>query len=476
MTDTLFSNVGVVTVDDAGTIVENGWIAVEDGHIAAYGEGQAPAALVAGAREHLNADGHVVMPGMVNAHTHLFQTFFRGLADDLALLDWLEQCIWPGAGHMDAAAAQAAAAVGLIENLRSGVTTVIDHQYIHPGADADSIDEAVASAAHDLGIRLVLAHGWADRNYHPPLTSDAGTVERRLTALYLLSHADIRGTSPKVWNGWKARLLEDLFHATRRLLRGASPEEALGLEDRRTDAQRLLRYHGLRPDVEKALWNTLDSVYFMRHSAEEIAWHARHLYHRPESVAPVVRARLSEGGEGIQVMVFARDQKDLFMRLCGFFGRLGYSILDAKIHTTRHGYALDSFMVQYPGEDTHYREHIALIEHELPKLLESEAQTDRPPEPRLSRHVKHFPVRPAVRLRADESGKQYILTLTAADRPGLLYDVAKTLASFNVQLHTAKIATLGERVEDAFLVTGRGLSSDSHVLQIERELLKELQI
>jgi len=183
VTDTLLSNVGVVTVDDAGTIVENGWIAVEDGHIAAYGEGQAPAALVAGAREHLDADGHVVMPGMVNAHTHLFQTFFRGLADDLALLDWLEQCIWPGAGHMDAAAARAAAAVGLIENLRSGVTTVIDHQYIHPGADADSIDDAVASAAHDLGIRLVLAHGWADRNYHPPLTSDAGTVERRLTAL-----------------------------------------------------------------------------------------------------------------------------------------------------------------------------------------------------------------------------------------------------------------------------------------------------
>ena len=78
-------------------------------------------------------------------------------------------------------------------------------------------------------------------------------TERRLTALYLLSHADIRGTSPKVWNGWKARLLEDLFHAARRLLRGASPEAALGLDDRRQDAQRLLRYHGLRPGVEKDL-------------------------------------------------------------------------------------------------------------------------------------------------------------------------------------------------------------------------------
>ena len=300
--------------------------------------------------------------------------------------------------------------------------------------------------------------------------------ERRLTALYLLTHADIRGTSPKVWNGWKARLLEDLFHATRRLLRGASPEQALGLDDRRQDAQRLLRYYGLRPGVETELWNKLDSVYFMRHSSEEIAWHARHLYHRPESEAPVVRARLSDGDAGIQVMVFARDQRDLFMRLCGFFGRLGYTILDAKIHTTRHGYALDSFMLQYPGEHAHYREHIALIEHELAQLLATEAGDDRPPTARVSRQVKHFPVRPSVRLRADESGKQYILSLVAADRPGLLYDVAHTLAAFGVQLHTAKIATLGERVEDTFLVTGRGLSSDSHVLQIERDLLKALTI
>ncbi len=301
-------------------------------------------------------------------------------------------------------------------------------------------------------------------------------TERRLTGLYLLSHADIRGTSPKVWNGWKARLLEDLFHASRRLLRGASPEQALGLDDRRQDAQRMLRYHGLRPGVETDLWNKLDSVYFMRHTAEEIAWHTRHLYHRPESGAPVVRARLSEGGEGLEVMVFSRDQRDLFMRQCGFFGRLGYTILDAKIHTTRHGYALDSFMLQYPGEHKHYREHIALIEHELPKVLEGEVDIDRPADARLSRQVKHFPITPTVRLRADESGKQYILTLTAADRPGLLYDVAETLAKFGVHLHTAKIATLGERVEDAFLVTGRGLSSDSHVLQIERTLLKALQI
>ena len=300
--------------------------------------------------------------------------------------------------------------------------------------------------------------------------------EERLIALYLLTHADIRGTSPKVWNGWKARLLEDLFHATQRLLRGASAVEALGLDDRQQDAARILRYFGLRPGTEDALWAKLDSVYFMRHSADEIAWHTRHLYHRPDSPEPVVKARLSEGGEGLQVMVFTHDQRDLFKRLCGFFGKLGYTILDAKVHTTRHNFALDTFVLQNPGGDAHYRDHLALIEHELSTRLGTDAPIDRPTDTRLSRKVRHFPVAPAVRLRADDSGKHYILTLTAADRPGLLFDIADTLAYHEVSVLAAKISTLGERVEDTFLVTGRGLSSDTHVLRVERDLIDKLKI
>ncbi|MFZ8967750.1 MAG: amidohydrolase family protein [Ilumatobacteraceae bacterium] len=183
VTSVALSELGIVTVDDDHTVVDRGWLVVDAGYITHIGEGDPPQDVISKVDEHLLLPGHVVMPGMVNAHTHLFQTLFRGLADDLALLDWLEQCIWPGAGHMDAAAAGAAAMVGLVENLRSGVTTVIDHQYIHPGADADQIDDAVAQAANALGVRLLLAHGWADRNYHPPLTSDGATVSRRLDTL-----------------------------------------------------------------------------------------------------------------------------------------------------------------------------------------------------------------------------------------------------------------------------------------------------
>jgi [protein-PII] uridylyltransferase len=228
--------------------------------------------------------------------------------------------------------------------------------------------------------------------------------------------------------------------------------------------------------VEDALWSKLDPVYFMRNSAEEIAWHTRVLYYRPDSDEPVVKARVTDEDQGLQVMVFTHDQKDLFVRLTGFFGRLGFSILDAKVHTTRHGYALDSFMLHDPGNQSQYRDIVTLIEHELSDRLRKGSPPDRPSGGRLSRQVKHFPITPRVSIRADEAGKHYILSLTAADRPGLLFSVAEVLARNGIELHTAKIATLGERVEDTFLLTGPGLSQDAHVVKIERELLDRLQI
>lgn len=300
--------------------------------------------------------------------------------------------------------------------------------------------------------------------------------ERRLNALYILTHADIRGTSPKVWNGWKGKLLEDLYFATQRLLRGATPQQALGTPIRQEDARNLLRYYGLRPGTEDALWDQLDTVYFLRHDAEDIAWHARMLYYRVETAEPLVKARLSHVGEGLQVMVYMKDQKDLFMRLCGFFSRLGFSIADAKIHTTRHGYALDSFVLLDPGQEVHYRDLINLLEHDLTERLATHAPVDRPAGGRLSREVKHFPITPEVSIRPDERGQHHIMSVTAADRPGLLFGVAETLVHYGINLHTAKIATLGERVEDTFLISGPGLSQDAQVLKIESDLLEKLAV
>ncbi|MBE7459821.1 MAG: [protein-PII] uridylyltransferase [Zoogloeaceae bacterium] len=301
--------------------------------------------------------------------------------------------------------------------------------------------------------------------------------ERRLTALYLLTVADIRGTSPKVWNAWKGKLLEDLYNAALRLLRGAAPQQALGIAERQEEARRLLRYFGLRQGVEGAFWQELDTVYFLRHDAEEIAWHTRTLYHRPAGGQPVVKARLPHIGEaGLQVMVYTPDQPHLFARLCGFFSRLGYSIAEAKIHTTRHGYALDSFMLLDPDGRLASRDMISLIEHDLAARLAAGGAPEKVASGRLSRQVRNFPIVPEVQIRQTEKPGQYLLSVVAADRPGLLFTVASTLDAHGLNVHTARIATLGERVEDTFLVSGTELAKTATLLRLETELLEKLQV
>ena len=300
---------------------------------------------------------------------------------------------------------------------------------------------------------------------------------RHLSALYLLTHADIRGTSPKVWNQWKGKLLADLFSQTQyHLNRGEAPPAHGIIADRQAEAMRLLRFFALSETVHERLWKQLDTVYFLRHSAEEIAWHTRSLHYRIFNNQPVVRARLYQGGEGLQVMVYTQDQPDLFARIVGFFARAGYSIVDAKIHTTMHGYALDSFIVLDVASRESQREMIAYVEHELEQRLIHLTPPEVPSSGRLSRQVKHFPIKPEASIRSDERGSHFVLSLTAADRPGLLYTVANTLAEYGANLHTAKIATLGERAEDVFLISGGDLRESASRIRLESTLMDRLKV
>ncbi|MCX7155481.1 MAG: [protein-PII] uridylyltransferase [Rhodocyclales bacterium] len=341
------------------------------------------------------------------------------------------------------------------------------------GDDADLVGFLVEQ--HLTMSQVAQKQDLADPEVILAFAGRVGTV-RRLTALYLLTVADIRGTSPKVWNAWKGKLLEDLFRMTAGVLKGTAVLQLSGVSERQEEARRILRYHGLRPDVELELWSQLDTGYFMRHAAEEIAWHTRTLYHRPAGQEPVVRARLNPMGEGLQVMVYVPDQALLFARLCGFFARLGYSIVDAKIHTTRHGYALDSFVVFAFDATQPYRDMIGLIEHDITEQLKQLPPLPAPISGRLSRQVRHFPVTPEVDIRADERGSQYLMSITAADRPGLLYAIARVLGQHGITLHTAKIATLGERVEDVFLISGKELAQTATLVRLEQDLLTVLQV
>ncbi len=306
----------------------------------------------------------------------------------------------------------------------------------------------------------------------------AGLVggERRLVALYLLTVADVRGTSPKVWNAWKAKLLEDLFRATRRVLTGEPLARDAALAEKQAEAVRLLRLYALSDGVKDKLWAQLDITYFLRHDAQEIAWQTRNLHYRIDSAAPVVKARLAPFGEGLQVMIYTRDREALFARICGYFERAGFNIAEAKVHTTRNGYALDTFLVLGHGSAAHYRDMISMIETGLAEELQAEGALAPPRGGRLSRRVRHFPISPVVDIRPDERGTYQVLSVVASDRPGLLYGVARILARYHVNLHTARINTLGDRAEDVFLLSGGELGNAKTVLQLEQELLKDLSL
>jgi [protein-PII] uridylyltransferase len=309
--------------------------------------------------------------------------------------------------------------------------------------------------------------------------------ERQLTALYLLTVADIRGTSPKVWNAWKGKLLEDLYKFTLRMLGGRAPDANAEVEARKRDALVELARHSEPHDGQKALWDTLDIGYFMRHEASEIAWHARQLSRyvskaeRP-SVAPmagksIVRARISPLGEGLQVLVYAEDQTDLFARICGYFDQAGFSILDAKIHTAKNGYALDTFQVVTSLLPEHYRELITMVESGLSVTIDQKGVLPPPTKGRVSRRVKNFPIAPRISLHPDEKAQSWLLAISASDKMGLLYSVATVLAKHSISLKLAKISTLGERVEDSFLIEGSALQHNREQIEIETELLQVLQ-
>ncbi len=296
--------------------------------------------------------------------------------------------------------------------------------------------------------------------------------ERYLVALYLLTVADIRGTSPKVWNAWKAKLLEELFNATRRFMAGGKVADRVG--DIRTRSRELLNLYAIAPEAYESLWAQFDSEYFLRHEPDEIAWHTRLLARRVNRSSPIVKARLSRIGEGIQVMVYSPDQPLLFARICSFFAEMHYNIMEAKVHTTHRGYALDSFLVLDAGSArTPYRDVMNYIEFELTQQI-----MDGKPLPalyagRINRQLRHFPISPEVGITGDDKGN-YQLSILAGDRPGLLARIARVLANHQVNLLNAKINTLGARAEDTFWIRGTTLKQPQAIESLRKELLQQI--
>ena len=300
---------------------------------------------------------------------------------------------------------------------------------------------------------------------------------RRLNALYLLTVADIRGTSPLVWNAWKARLLESLFYATKRALEAPEFHVKQTIAVRIKDASEKLIRFGISKETYEHLWSQFGESYFVRHESDEIAWHSRLLTPHLNSESPIVRARLSPYGDGIQVMIYTKNKNDIFARICNFFDRMGYDIVEAKIYTTQHAYALDSFIVlDQSGKSVSYSGLLKYIETQLTAKLGENEALESPLKGRISRQVKHMPIQAQITVEEESENNNHKLDMIANDRPGLLATVAQQFLKYDIELHNAKINTLGNRAEDTFLISAR----NGHKLDARRidalyhSLLKEI--
>ncbi len=299
-----------------------------------------------------------------------------------------------------------------------------------------------------------------------------GTVER-LNALYLLTVADIRATSPKVWNAWKAQLIDDLYWQTLPLLTAQAPSNDDFLTERQRQAKNMILEAGVEEKTLTKIWKQLSLQYFLRHTSEGIAWQTIALSKVYPTDEPFVCSRVLTAANALEVMVYCPDQARLFARILAFLQKKRFSVLDARIYTTRNEYALDTFVVSDNGG----RDLVRLVEEINTGLVDWLARPRELPASstaRYSRRSRHFPIAPIVNIEGDESGENFLLSVVCTDRIGLLYDIANILNRYGVNLQTAKIMTMGERVEDVFMIDGAALKNPETVVAIEAELIEVL--
>ncbi|MFQ5936207.1 MAG: [protein-PII] uridylyltransferase [Acidiferrobacterales bacterium] len=307
--------------------------------------------------------------------------------------------------------------------------------------------------------------------------------QERLDNLYLLTVADIRGTSPKVWNAWKGRLLSELYAAATRVFRrgfATPPDLASQVTELRNAALTLLQPKGHSHTLIENYWQQLDADYFLRYDAESLAWHAETIAEASAAGFPIVATRYNPDIGGSEFLIYTPDREYLFAIQTGGFDRMNLSIMDARIHTTRNGFALNTFVVlDHAGEAVCDRKVLA----ELREAMRSQLLDPRPGRDartsHLSRRLRHFPIDTRISFSASRNGQQTIMEVVAQDRPGLLYQVALALQHCKVNLVTAKISTYGERAEDIFFITDlerRPITDKQRLAALEHEIIERLQL
>ncbi|MGA9826712.1 MAG: [protein-PII] uridylyltransferase, partial [Rhodanobacteraceae bacterium] len=275
----------------------------------------------------------------------------------------------------------------------------------------------------------------------------------RLDRLYLMTIADIAGTSPKLWNAWKARLLSDLYVAARYALRAGlqrPPNADERIEACRERALALLEAQGIDRSVSERVWVEFPETSFLRHLPEQIVWQTRTILARRDPTAPLVAVLALSVRGSSELFVHTPDRDGLFAAITACLDRLRLSVVEARVLSSGRGIAFDTFLLldaesQAPIDAARARQ----LETTLLRILAEPNLHARAVRRGLSRRLRHFLGTPRIEF-SDDGPARTQLALVCSDRPGLLAQVAQVFRGMHVRVHDARIATFGERVEDFF--------------------------
>jgi [protein-PII] uridylyltransferase len=294
----------------------------------------------------------------------------------------------------------------------------------------------------------------------------------RLDYLYLLTAADMRATSPDVWNNWKAALLRELYENTKKALRRSlvSRDDSDKIADVKQQVMQLLEHTRCDPEKIKEYWREMTDDYFLRYKPDEIVWQMQAICEETRKL-PIIDTREALARGGSEIFIHSQAADGLFAMITSVIDQLGLNIVDARIIRSKNQLTYDSYIVlDQDGKPIHYEDDMRRVVQAIRQRMESHDQiapievTRRPP-----RQHKHFDVPLHINFSKDQRYHQTIMEVISSDEPGLLANVGLALQQCNVRLHNARISTFGARVEDLFYITDRDnqpLSEESeHALE-----------